>query len=69
MDTHAGLVDRGERARRTIWRLFEQRRLSANAATSRLLMVDLATWNHGSGSKPAVRDSRGRAGPGRARRA
>jgi hypothetical protein len=31
-----------DRARQTIWRLFERRHLSADVATARLLMVDLA---------------------------
>jgi hypothetical protein len=37
---------RADRARRTIRRLFEQRRMSANVATSRLLTVDLAVQEH-----------------------
>jgi hypothetical protein len=35
-------VAQADRARETIRRLFDQRRMSANVATSRLLAVDLA---------------------------
>ena len=38
-----------ERARQTIRRLFDQRRMSANAATARLLTVDLAVQERTAG--------------------
>jgi hypothetical protein len=42
MKTSPATITQGNRARQTIWRLFRHQRMSANAATARLLAVDLA---------------------------
>ena len=64
MTIAADPTEQAERARQTIWRLFERRHVSANVATARLLMVDLAV--HGRAPRPkGRRDGTARSAPAR----
>jgi hypothetical protein len=54
----AETVKRADRASNTIRRLFERHQISANVATARLLMVDLAAGRHA--ARPKRRAGRAR---------
>jgi hypothetical protein len=62
MTTTVDPMQQAERARQTIWRQFEQRRVNANVATARLLLVDLAV--HGRANRRTSRGDRTARAPG-----
>ena len=59
MKTSPATITQGNRARQTIWRLFRHQRMSANAATARLLAVDLAIHSRMAHDAPRPRVQRG----------